>query len=145
MADDLTQLLHGVAAQLAADGVGTWAPGAVTPPSDTPVISIETAITSQDRAIILTEYTTSTLPGLTDTVTAINLFVRGTTDPDVVRQMAGDIYRSLQARRGTLPGGAQVTQMWQQSQARVGPDQNRRICRSINFYVQWNRAHQGAV
>lgn len=145
MADQISDILTGLAQQLAADLVGTWNPsGSTVADSVTPVIALHTAPPAPDRVITLVGYLNTSMPGLTDSLLTVNIMCRGTTDPNVALGMENAVYLSLQGRHGALPNGALISQMWLQSAARIGPDNNRRHQRSANYYLQFNRTAPGA-
>lgn len=143
MADPITDILIGLAEQLHADLVGVWDPtGPVA--ADGVAITLRATPPSPDRVITLTEYLQTAQPGLTDSLVTINFMIRGTSDPNEAARLEHLVYLSLQGRRGALPNGALINQMWLQSATRVGPDANRRHVRSANYYAQFNRSHAGA-
>jgi Bacteriophage minor capsid protein len=146
-ADPVTDLLVGVAELLHAAGVGTWnglGAAAATGSTDT-AITVRQTPPAPDRSITLTDYPVTSNARLTDTVTGLNVRVRGTGSPSTASAIAAAIYTALHARGrtalGTAPNVILISDAYLQSEAQVGPDANGRAVRSINYYVRWNRAH----
>lgn len=145
-ADPITDLLVGVAELLDTAGAGTWnglGVAAATGPTDT-AIALRQTPPDPDRSITLTDYPVTSNARLTDTVTGVNIRVRGRT-PSQASATAAAVYAALHAlgrtALGTAPNVILVTDAYLQSEAQVGPDNNGRAVRSINYYVSWNRPH----
>ncbi len=146
-ADQLTDLLVGIAELLHSAGAGTWnglgAPAA-TGAADTAITLRQTPV-APDRSITLTDYSVSSNPRLTDTITGLNVRIRGDRSPSTASAIAGAVYTALHARGrtalGTAPNVVLISDVYLQSEVQVGPDNNGRSVRSINYYVRWNRSH----
>lgn len=146
-ADQLTDLLVGVAELLHTAGAGIW--NGLGAPAATG--AAETAITlrqtppAPDRSITLTDYAVTANARLTDTVTGLNVRIRGDRSPSTASDIGGAVYAALHARGrvalGTAPNVVLISDAYWQSEVQVGPDTNGRWVRSINYYIRWNRAH----
>lgn len=145
-ADPITDLLVGVAELLDAAGAGTWngLGAAAAVGATNTAITLRQTPPEPDRSITLTDYPVTSNARLTDTVTGLNVRVRGRT-PGQASATAAAVYAALhalgRAALGTVPNGVLVTDAYLQSEAQVGPDNNGRAVRSINYYIRWNRAH----
>lgn len=136
-------LLSGIGERLETMGVGNWTAGAL-PAADDILISAIRLPQSPDRVVCLADYPVSATPGMTDTVIGIQARIRGTKDPRVVLDLADAVIDVLHGLRtvqlGTAPNQVKISQMYWQSGADLGPDAVGRYERTINFYVQVNRA-----
>lgn len=143
----MTDLLVGVAELLQAQGAGTWngLTAAVTTTPTATAITIRQTTPAPDRSITLTDYPVTSNARLTDTLTGLNVRIRGTRDPSSASDIAGKVYTALhalgRATLGTAPNQVLVADIYLQSAAQVGPDANGRAVLSVNYYVSWNRAH----
>lgn len=145
MSDDFeTDLLTGLAELLAAESIGNWSPDGIAP-AGRPTITLRQTPASPDETITLNAYLETADVRLTDSMTAVNLRVRGTRDPSSCSAVAGAIYSALhalgRATLGTAPDQVMVTDVQYRSAVQVGPDQNGRHVRSLNYYVLHNRPH----
>lgn len=135
-----TQILTGIAERLAAAGIGVWRPSGVYQADETGIV-LGTVPTSPDRVIVLTGYDVDADPGLTDTVSAVQVRTRGGPDPRDVGDLADAVREALDGlqpgRLGTVP----VSLIWWQSGAVLGQDANRRHERSDNYYLNAHRAN----
>lgn len=134
-------MLVGVAQALSAAGVGSWAPNTVT--SGAWPIGIDTTPRIDAPAITLAEYSLTADPKLSDRLVGLNVRVRGDRIPATARDKGHEIFTALNGRR-TLPNGQLITQISWQSEVPLGPDENGRHEKSINFYVQMNVAFNGS-
>lgn len=134
-----SRLLTGLAEHLAAAGVGVWRPaGAYT--AGEVGITIRSVPQSPDQVLTLAAYPIgSTLPGLADHRTAIQIRIRGTTDPRVCDDLADAVYELLDGASRLAWGGIAVVQVWRQSYTSLGDDTNGRWERSENYYLDTMR------
>lgn len=139
-------LLTGVALLLDATAVGVWSP-------DTPTAAGDIAITvvnlpqEPELVICLTDYPVANDPGITESVIGLQVRCRGNTDPRTSMNMRAAVFDQLHGYRGQLGSGAntvEVSQIFWQSSAPLGPDGSNRFERVDNYYVQLDRAHQFA-
>lgn len=155
-----TDLLTGVA-QLIADAsadAGFYpgvlsVPGVVTPgpgTADAPLLQASAAYApgvvalvfngvpqSPDRVIALAAYTVADDPALNDVLHGVQVRTRGTRDPRDVDGLDDAVFDVLHgASYLTLSTGVYVVQMYRQSGALLGADNNGRWQRSSNYYVQ---------
>jgi hypothetical protein len=146
-ADTMTDLLVGIAEQMAAAGVGTWngLDGVAAEAGGLPAIVLRELPSSPDFVIALYEYRLGADARLSDTLIGVNFRVRsGTRSPTPAAAAAGRIFLALHAlgRFRLAPGSdheLRITDMYWQSEADIGPDGNGRPERSINYYVQVNQ------
>lgn len=133
-------LLTGVAAYLAAGGVGTWRPSGVYLLTDVRPIIITAVPASPDEVIVLTPYTVSDDYSLSDSVQGVQVRTRGTRDPRTVQAVDDDVFGRLHGAHGvTLPGGLRLVACERQSGTPLGVDGNGRHERSSNYYLTVNR------
>jgi hypothetical protein len=130
-----SRLIAGLAQQLENAGVGTYrATGAYQPGE---IAILDRAIPDKpDRIITLSAYPVgSSMPGLADHQTAVQIRVRGTQDPRVCDDLADAVFDVLDGAEGLDLGGVHVVQMWRQSYTSLGQDQHGRWERSENYYL----------
>lgn len=144
--DPVTDMLTGVAELLAAAGVGSWNPTTVVALSPTvPAIGVTATPPDAPLSITLNNYTVDQSAKLTDRVEGLNVRIRGDRRPNTAKHIAHQVWLALHAlgRRtlGTVPDQVPVVDVFWQSEAEIGPDQNGRFERSINYYVRMNLAH----
>lgn len=144
--DQVTDLLTGLAELLDASGVGEWNPtGAAGGTLAAPVIALRSTPPTATYSITLTDYLAERNARLTDATIAVNVRVRGDKAPNTASNIAQKIYLALQAlgptTLGTTPNQIKITDVYWQSETQLGPDQNGRYERSVNYYVRANLAH----
>lgn len=130
-----TSLLAGLAQLLDDGGVGVWNPDG-TYTTDQVGITITGVPQQPDRIICLTDYLVEDTPGLVDVTVGVQFRFRGTRDPRVIKDLADGVYDVLHGRANFTAGGVAVAQLWRQSFAQLGPDQNGRWERTDNYYLQ---------
>jgi len=106
-------------------------------------IALTSTPPNPEKSITLADYGISADPKLSDRVIGLNVRIRGDRSPGTALKKAEDAFAVLQGRR-TLPNGCLISQIFWQSEAQIGPDQNGRHERSINYYVQMNIAFTGS-
>lgn len=138
-------LLAGLAAHMAAHGVGQWLPsGAYSAPSPPP-ITLRTLPDGFDRAYALGSYVEveEEDAGLSDVTVGVQIRSRGTTDPDEVEDLADAAWELLHgARMLTLGSGAAAVHtslIYRRSTALLGVDRQGRFERSCNYFVLASR------
>lgn len=139
-----TNLVEGMAALLAAAGAGTWSPGGTYTDGQTG-ITVGVIPQAPDRIICLSPYPVDDPPGLLDVTVAVQVRVRGTTDPRVVQDIADAVYDALHGAQPGQLGGVLVAQVFRQSASSLGVDQVGRWERSENYYVQATRPSHNAI
>ncbi|GAA1395149.1 minor capsid protein [Catellatospora coxensis] len=130
-----SRLLVGLAQHLHAAGVATYrATGAYQ--TNEIGIFFRKIPQSPDRFVSLAEYPLgTTLQGMADHLTGVQIRLRGTTDPRVCDDLADAIFDELDGLTGARWGEIPIVQMWRQSYTPLGEDGNGRWERSENFYV----------
>ena len=138
-----SRMLRGLAELLAARGLALWSP--VDPyPDGTVGVFLRKLPQSPDGAVVLAAYPIGADdPDLTDTLTGINVRVRGAVgDPDGADDLADAIYEVLHGAERLDLAGITAALVWRQSTTTLGPDsamgedQARRWDRSDNYRVQ---------
>ena len=133
-------LLGGIAGHLDAQAIVAWHP------DSSPYAVTETGVyrgnlpPTPDQVVGLTCYSQPESDGLGDVTAAVQVRVRGTTDPRTADDTADAIHEALDGLRRVQLGGIWVEQIYHQSSAYLGVDSNDRHERTINFYVQARRA-----
>lgn len=144
-ADPITDLLTGLAELLEAQGVGDWNPTGAATGEGTPAIALRSTPPAAARSITLIEYSTERSARLTDTLVAVNVRCRGDRDPSTAAGMAQQVFLALHAlgptQLGTAPNLIKISDVCWQSETQIGPDQNGRYDRSVNYYARLNIAH----
>lgn len=133
-------LITGLAEHLADHGLGVWRPDGTAYQPDEVAISDRGIIPQPDRLIVLTDYIVPGQPdGLADMLIGVQIRLRGTTDPRVVRDLGSEIYDLLDSSGRQVwgqPGReVHVTDVWRQSYTQLGADQRGRWEASHNYYV----------
>lgn len=138
-----TALLKGVAQLLDAGGLGVYSPDAPVDDPEATAITLINLPPQPLKVVCLTDYPVAAFPGRTDTVTGLNLRLRGDDDPLTALDMADAAYRILQGFRGQLGSGddqVHVSQIFWHSAASLGPAAGSEHQRSVNYYVQADQA-----
>jgi hypothetical protein len=138
-----TDLLRGLAVLLDEAGVVRYS--ATDPlPSDAarPACTLLNLPAIPDYVVALTDYPVSADAALSETVTGVQVRIRGgATDPLWSLGVRDGIYDVLQGLRGEfLSTGLYVVHMYWQSETPIGPDGQRRWERTVNYYVHANNA-----
>ncbi|MFC4912590.1 minor capsid protein [Actinomadura gamaensis] len=135
-------LLAGLAAHLAAAGIGQWKPvGTYDPASAVPAITLRTLPDRPDRAIALDLFADVDADdaGLADVLAAVQIQTRGTRDPSDVDDLADAIWDRLHGAQmltlDTGPAAVHTTLIRRRSSDRLGADEHGRYLRSCNYYV----------
>lgn len=136
-----SRLITGLAEHLAAAGIGVWRPTGTY--LATEVAIIDRGIPSTpDQIITLTDYVIggSARTRLADITVGIQIRLRGTTDPRVVRDLGAEIFDLLdQSGRqtwGTAPAEVSIVDVWRPGSAgSLGDDDNGRWQTVHNYYV----------
>jgi hypothetical protein len=134
-----SRLLTGLAEHLAAADIGAWRPSGAYAATETGIV-IRAVPQSPDRIITLAAYPVgTTLPGLADHQTAVQIRIRAGTDPREADDLADAICDALDGAHGLTWGGIAVVQVWRQSYTSLGQDSNGRWERSENYYIDTMR------
>lgn len=135
-------LLEGLAAHIAGNGIAAWDPeGVYDPDSAEAVITMRALPDRPDRALALALYgdTDTDDVGLADVTPAVQIRTRGTTDPRVVDDLADAVWQLLHgATMLTLGSGitaVHTTLIHRRSGALLGPDASGRHERTDNYYI----------
>lgn len=132
-------LLEGVAALLAAAGVGTWRANGAYTAAETGIV-IGSVPQAPDRVIVLDSYTVSDDPVGADSTVAIQVRTRTAgRDPRTTSSLDDAVFDVLHGRPAGTIGGYRVTQVWRQSGTTIGPDSNGRHERTSNYYATLGR------
>jgi hypothetical protein len=142
MAGFETSILTGVAELLDEYEVAEWSSGAV--PISEPAVYLGRLPDAPDRALALASYPVAADPWLTDSIVGVQVRVRGTTAPDVARDLASAVFDALHGLHDVELGTGTDRALWVrmivwQSGASLGPDANGRHERTENYYVHVNR------
>lgn len=133
-------LLSGVAAHLAAGGIGTWKPSGAYLPTDLNPIFVTAVPATPDRVIVLTPYTVSDDASMSDSVQGMQVRLRGTKDPRTVQDIDDRIFDRLHGAHGvTLPGGMRLVMCERRSGTPLGTDGNGRHERTSNYHLTVHR------
>ena len=137
-----TDLLSGLAALLAANGLGVYNPSGVYLPTDTGII-IGTVPQDPDSVICLTPYTLTDAnpdPYQADQQVSVQIWLRGASgDPRPVMDLENAIYGTLHGLAGVTFGSAYMLVAWRHNEASLGQDSRSRSQRVANYYL---RVHQ---
>lgn len=135
-------LLTGLAHLLHVAGVGNFTPTEpATESGGLPAITLINLPPGPDRVICLTDYPLQADPALTEVTIGIQVRVRGTRDPLVASGIRDAAYDALHGISGlTLSTGLHLVHMYWVSESPIGPDELDRYERTINYYVNANRA-----
>jgi hypothetical protein len=131
-------LMGGLAALLAARGVGTYNPSGAYTAAQTGIVH-DVVPSSPDRVIVLTPYSPTDDPTLSDSVVRVQVRVRGTRDPRTAYDLDDAAFQVLHNLPRQTIGGAVVTGGWRRSGAYIGPDSNGRHERTSNYEFQVHR------
>jgi hypothetical protein len=134
-----SDLLTGLAEHLTAAGVGTWRPSGAYTAAETAIV-IRGIPQTPDKLITLAPYPLDggEHRGMADHDSALQVRVRGTTDPRVAEDLADAVFTALDSLGSNGPvdlGGVKVVDMWRQSYTSLGTDTSGRWERSENFYL----------
>lgn len=135
-----SDLLTGLAEHLDANSVGIWRPTGAYGADETAIV-IRAIPQEPDRLITLAPYPVgTTLRGMQDHVSAIQIRVRGTTDPRVCEDLADEVFDLLDSCGRQTLNGIALVDMWRQSYTSLGQDANLRWEASHNYHVEAMRA-----
>lgn len=138
-----TDLVAGVADELARAGVGLWHPDGAPYPVDSTGITDSAMPDSPNRIVCLTAYALTNDPDLNDALTGLQVRCRGANaDPRDANNLADRVFGVLQGLRNRTYGTAYVVSLARQSSAPLGQDTSRRWERSDNYHA--TAAHLGA-
>lgn len=130
-----TNLLEGLAQDMAGHGIGTWRTSGVYTAGETGIL-IRAVPQTPDRIITLAAYPVdSGYVGLADTTIGVQIRLRGTTDPRDCDDLADTIFDQYDSATGLTLGGIHVVQLVRRSYTSLGQDGNQRWERSENYYL----------
>ena len=136
-----TDLLTGIAAYLAAGGIGaTWNTSGAYTALQTGIV-LGTIPQEPDRIITLTAYPVGDSPALSDSVIGLQVRTRCEgQDKRKVDDLDDAIFELLHgATHVTLSTGVQIVQCLRQSAATLGQDQGGRWSNASNYYLSVHR------
>jgi hypothetical protein len=131
-------LLNGIAALLAAEGVGVWRPDDVIEPGEVGLFR-GVLPDEPDVAIALNDYPVAD-DDTTNAITAIQFRMRAGRDPNVIANLADAVFNRLHQRRQYRVGDLYIALSWRQSQAWIGQDAQGRMELTSNFYFRTVRS-----
>jgi hypothetical protein len=132
-----TDLLVGVAQQIAAAGLGVYNPTGVYASTDTAIVFKNVPI-SPDRCIVLNVYGTGAPEDPQTAVSQLGLQVRcrGLANPVMdVNDLADSIFLLLQGQKHQQYGTVHANQIRRNSSVPIGQDSNKRQEHADNYYV----------
>lgn len=130
-----TDLLTGLAEHLAANGIGTWSTTATYTDAETGIV-LKVVPQSPDSVIVLTDYSITDDPALSDSVTGVQIRTRtGGTDPRTTDDLADSIFNLLHGARGVALGPVSTQLISRESYLTGGRDANDRHERTDNYYI----------
>jgi hypothetical protein len=137
-----TLVLTGIAEILAAARVGSWdASHAPAVDTDVPVITRGRLPSKPDRAIALADYPVASDAWLGDCIIGVQVRVRGTTAPDVARDLMSACNAALAGLTHVmLAADVWASQIVWNSGTDLGPDEAGRHERVANWYVHTARS-----
>lgn len=131
-------LMAGLAGFLAAQGVGTWrATGAYVAP-EVPIV-LDVVPATPDQVIVLTPYSATDSPEMSDSELSLQIRVRGTKDPRTAYDLDDRAFEAMQNLPRTVLGGITVVGAWRTSGGYLGVDGNARHERSSNYRLLVHR------
>ena len=134
-----TALLEGVAARLAAGGVGVWRSTGLYAEEDVAIV-LGGLPQSPDSSVALAAYGVADDPALSDSTEGLQVTVRrGGRDPRPVLDLADAVFGVLQGVHGVDLGGVRVVLCLRRSWSLLGQDGNGRWRLAQNFYVDIHR------
>lgn len=129
-------VLKGLAAYLAAGGVGTYQPSGAYPSGTADPIFLGDMPGTPDRLIVLTAYPVDDDPSLSDSTVGIQVRTRGAAgSAGSVDSLDDAVFERLHGARGITAGAVHIVQVHRRSGAPMGIDGNRRHGRTSNYYV----------
>jgi hypothetical protein len=130
-----TTFVEGLAVNLGAAGIGVWRPDGPAYTADETAIVVREIPTQPDRLITLSAYRVGDdYPGLADYVQAVQLRIRGTTDPRVCDDLGDAVFDLLDSREQWACGGIPVVYSQRRSDTSLGWDSSHRWESSHNYY-----------
>ncbi len=134
----MSDLVKGLAAHLADNGIGAWSPTGIYPEGALGIYKRVQPVAVD--AIVLSEYPVSDAGGgLTDSVRGIQVRIRRAGEhPDPTEQTGKDIFELLHDARGLVLDGHRVVQILRQSHAYLGQDSGGNHEATHNYYLNVN-------
>lgn len=127
-------LTVGAAEDLAAAGIGDWAPSGAYPPSPCPAIFTKAVPPTPDRVVALTPYTVAD-EVLGHRVQGMQVRTRGgEADPLDVDDLDDAIYQAWHGRENVTFGGVPVHLIYRASHGTLGTDGDHRTENVSNYY-----------
>lgn len=127
------ELLKGLAAFLAAAGVGYYHATDAYPPGVRGIFLTESPSTHPD-ALSLASYSVDDAVSGTDTTVGVQVRFRSFT-PNDCNSAANDVFQALQGLRGVMLGSVRTLQVLRRSSAPLGPNAQALYERTDNYYV----------
>ncbi|MFG3349498.1 minor capsid protein [Streptomyces sp. NPDC048018] len=132
-------VLDGLAALLAAAGLGVYRPGGVyADGEDITAIGYGTRPEAPDRILWLNPYPVDDTDHV-DVITGIQVWIRSGPDPLQAADMADGVFAQLHNRQDVYLGSTRAALIWRQSQALLGQDPHGRQEMTANYYLRATR------
>lgn len=130
----------GLAAHLAAAGVGAWNPAGVYTADQTAIV-VGVTPTAPDRCVTITPYTVADATAGSDTVQGFQVRCRaGRGNPVDVYDLADAVHEALHGATDLTLGQARVALIYRASHTQLGVDENGRHQTVSNFYATTGHA-----
>ena len=134
-----TDLLHGIAADLATAGIGVWQPDGPAYSSGQTGIYIASLRENPDTAICLTDYPLTQL-GAGDMTVGLQVRTRAGADVDAVTALRDAVFDRLNGREHLSFGSVRVALIAWQSGVWLGENETHRMERTDNYWITAARA-----
>lgn len=131
-------LLNGLGALLAAEGVGVWRPDDVIEANEVGLFR-GVMPDEPDVAVALNDYPVVD-DDTTNAVTGVQFRMRAGRDPNVIAALADTVFNLLHHRRQYRVGDLYIALSWRQSQAWIGQDPQGRMELTSNYYFRTVRS-----
>lgn len=131
-------LLDGLGALLASEGVGVWRPDGVIQADE---VGLFRGVMPDvpDVAIAFNDYPVAD-DDTTNAITAVQFRMRAGRDPNVIGDLADEVFNRLHNRRQYRVGDLYIALSWRQSQAWIGQDPQGRMELTSNYYFRTVRS-----
>ncbi len=131
-------LLNGLGALLAAEGVGVWRPDDVIEAGEVGLFR-GVMPDEPDVAVAINDYPVAD-DDTTNAVTGVQFRMRAGRDPNVIGDLADAVFNRLHNRRQYRVGDLYIALSWRQSQAWIGQDSQGRMELTSNYYFRTVRS-----
>lgn len=132
-----SSILDGLAAFLAAEGLGIYRPDGVYADGEVGIF-LHRMPEGPDRAYAITPYPVEDT-GLSDVTDGLQIRMRAGPDPRELLDMADAVRDLLHMREALVVGGVRLSLIWRDSQAPMGQDEHGREELTSNYYARSSR------